>query len=139
MTTSTPKAQWRSSPPLYHYLGFELDSIGDGAAQVRVPVQTDLSNSRGEVHGGALSAVADAAMSQAVRTLIDVEMGVATMTLVMNFLAPARGEVICKATVRKSGRSVMFAEAEVIGSDGVLACTASASFRILPKSVYHKK
>jgi hypothetical protein len=33
----------------------------------------------------------------------------------------------------------MFTEAEVYGEDGVLACRASANYRILPKTVYDKK
>jgi hypothetical protein len=33
----------------------------------------------------------------------------------------------------------MFTEAEVLGEDGELACRASASYRILPKTVYDGK
>lgn len=86
-----------------------------------------------------MAAIIDAAMSQAVRSLIDLEKGVATMTMTLNFLAPAKGEIICKGSVIKRGRSVMFTDAEVYGEDGVLACRASANYRILPKTVYDKK
>lgn len=132
-------ALWRSTVPLYIHLGFELDVLDDGKSQVRLRFQPHLGNSRGEVHGGTVAAIVDAAMSQAVRSLVDIEMGVATMTMNLNYLAPAKGEIICKGVVVKRGRSIMFTGAEVYGVDGVLACSASASYRILPKTVYDKK
>lgn len=134
-----PAPQWRSTVPLYIHLGFILDALEDGRSQVRLVFQPHLGNSRGEVHGGAVAAIIDAAMSQAVRSLVDKEMGVATMTMNLNYLAPAKGEIICRGTVVKRGRSIMFTEAEVIGEDGNTACRASASYRVLPKTVYEKK
>lgn len=141
MTANTrpAAAQWRSTVPLYIHLGFALDALDDGRSQVRLGFQPHLGNSRGEVHGGTVAAIIDAAMSQAVRSLVDREMGVATMTMNLNYLAPAKGEIICRGTVIKRGRSIMFTEAEVFGEDGALACRASASYRILPKTVYGKK
>lgn len=140
--TSSPSpvpAQWRSTVPLYIHLGFELDALDDGRSQVRLRFQQHLGNSRGDVHGGTVAAIIDAAMSQAVRSLVDMEMGVATMTMNLIYLAPAKGEIICRGMVIKRGRSIMFTEAEVFGEDGVLACRASATYRILPKTVYGKK
>ncbi len=141
MTSSPPPvpAQWRSTVPLYIHLGFELDALDDGRSQVRLRFQQHLGNSRGDVHGGTVAAIIDAAMSQAVRSLVDMEMGVATITMNLNYLAPAKGEIICRGMVIKRGRSIMFTEAEVFGEDGVLACRASATYRILPKTVYDKK
>ncbi|MBX9904096.1 MAG: PaaI family thioesterase [Burkholderiales bacterium] len=139
MTTNTRPAQWRSIVPLYIHLGFELDALDDGRSQVRLGFQPHLGNSRGEVHGGTVAAIVDAAMSQAVRSLVDLEMGVATITMNLNYLSPAKGKIICKGTVLKRGRNIMFTEAEVFGEDGVLACRASATYRILPKTVYDKK
>lgn len=137
--TQTAAAQWRSTVPLYIHLGFTLDALDDGRSQVRLGFQPHLGNSRGEVHGGTVAAIIDAAMSQAVRSLVDREMGVATMTMNLNYLAPAKGEIICRGAVIKRGRSIMFTEAEVFGEDGALACRASATYRILPKTVYDKK
>ena len=135
----TTVPQWRSSVPLYQHLGFQLDALDDGCSQVRLSFQPHLGNTRGDVHGGTVAAIIDAAMSQAVRSLVDTAMGVATMNMNINYLAPARGEIVCKGQVIKRGRSIMFTEAEVFGEDGALACRASGSYRILPKTVYAKK
>ena len=134
-----PGPQWRSTVPLYIHLGFILDALDDGCSQVRLVFQPHLGNSRGEVHGGTVAAIIDAAMSQAARSLVGLEMGVATMTMNLNYLAPAKGEIICRGTVIRRGRSIMFTEAEVVGEDGNTACRASASYRVLPRTVYEKK
>ncbi len=134
-----PGPQWRSTVPLYIHLGFILDALDDGRSQVRLVFQPHLGNSRGEVHGGTVAAIIDAAMSQAARSLVGLEMGVATMTMNLNYLAPAKGEIICRGTVIRRGRSIMFTEAEVVGEDGNTACRASASYRVLPRTVYEKK
>ncbi len=140
MTTEKQAApRWRSTVPLYIHLGFILDALDDGRSQVRLVFQPHLGNSRGEVHGGTVAAIIDAAMSQAVRSLVDMEAGVATMTMNLNYLAPAKGEIVCRGTVVKRGRSIMFTEAEVVGEDGNTACRASASYRVLPRTVYDKK
>lgn len=139
INTQPAPAQWRSTVPLYIHLGFALDALDDGRSQVRLRFQPHLGNSRGEVHGGTVAAIIDAAMSQAVRSLVDKEMGVATMTMNLNYLSPAKGEIICKGTVIKRGRSIMFTEADVFGENGELACRASATYRILPKTVYDPK
>lgn len=132
----TKAPQWRSSVPLYQHLGFQLDALDDGHSQVRLAFQPHLGNTRGDVHGGTIAAIVDAAMSQAVRSLVDTAMGIATMNMNLNYLAPAKGEITCKGVVIKRGRSIMFAEAEVTGENGEVACRASGSYRILPKTVY---
>ena len=137
--SKTAAPRWRSSVPLYQHLGFRLDALDDGRSQVGLAFQQHLGNTRGDVHGGTVAAIVDAAMSQAVRSLVDTAMGVATMNMNINYLAPARGEIVCKGTVIKRGRSIMFTEAEVFGEDGELACRASGSYRVLPSSVYKKK
>lgn len=124
--------------PLYQHLGFRLDALDDGRSQVRLAFQPHLGNTRGDVHGGTIAAIVDAAMSQAVRSLVDTALGVARRNMNLNYLAPAKGEIICKGLVIKRGRSIMFSETGVFGEDGVLACRASGSHRILPKAVYEK-
>ena len=125
-------AEWRSSPPFYEHLGLKLDALADGRSALRLPFRKHLGNSRGEVHGGAMATLADAAMSQAVRSTIVRGAAVATISMNLNYLAPAHGELTCKGAVVRGGKSVVFAEAEVTDERGTLACRASATFRVLP-------
>lgn len=126
-------AQWRSSPPYYEYLGLKLDALADGASVVRLPFQNQLGNSRGEVHGGAVASLADAAMSQAVRSTVELGAKVATISFSLNYLAPAHGELVCQGRVVKGGRNIAFAEAEVTDERGAAVCRATATYRLLPK------
>ncbi|MBI4194237.1 MAG: PaaI family thioesterase [Betaproteobacteria bacterium] len=125
--------QWRSSPPFYEHLGLKLDALAAGRSVIRLPFRKRFGNSRGEVHGGAVAALADAAMSQAVRSTVELGAAVATISLTLNYLAPAHGGLTCAGTVVRGGRSVVFAEAEVTDECDKSVCRATATYRLLPK------
>lgn len=128
-----PRARWRSSPPFYVHLGLVLDALADGRSAVRLPYRNQYGNSRGEVHGGAVAALVDAAMSQAVRSTVEDGAAVATISMTLNYLAPAHGELACAGAVVRAGRSVAFAEAEVVDGRGKAVCRASATYRVLSR------
>lgn len=132
ITGKRSTVRWRSSPPFYEHLGLELDELADGRSRIRLPFQKHFGNSRGEVHGGAVAALADAAMSQAVRSTVELGAAVATISLTLNYLAPAHGELTCNGAVVRGGRSVAFAQAEVTDEDGQSVCHATAIYRLLP-------
>jgi uncharacterized protein (TIGR00369 family) len=124
------KAQWRSSPPFYQHLGLQLDYLQDGQSAIRLPFQKHFGNTRGEVHGGAVASLVDAVMSQAVRSTVEMGVKVATITMTLSYLAPAHGELLGKGKVVKSGRSLIFAEAEITDAQGKAVCRASATYRV---------
>jgi acyl-CoA thioesterase len=124
------QAQWRSSPPFYEHLGLQLDYLQDGKSAIRLPFQKQFGNTRGEVHGGAVASLVDAAMSQAVRSTVEMGARVATITMTLNYLAPAHGELLGKGAVIKSGRTLVFAEAEITDAEGKTVCRASATYRV---------
>jgi len=128
---SDKKAEWRSSPPFYVHLGLQLDALADGHSTIRLPFQPHFGNTRGEMHGGAIAALVDAAMSQAVRSTIPMGSSVATITMNLNYMAPSFGELTAKGVVTRGGKSVAFAETEVTDSKGSVVCRASATFRIM--------
>lgn len=132
MTSPSQPAQWRSSPPFYQHLGLQLDALDDGRSAIRLPFRPEYGNTRGEMHGGAVATLVDAAMSQAVRSLVAMGSKVATITMTLNYLAPSHGELTCKGTVVKRGRSVMFVEAEVTDDRGETVCRGSATYRVVP-------
>jgi uncharacterized protein (TIGR00369 family) len=135
MASHVPQAAalWRSSPPFYEHLGLKLDALADGKSAIRLPFQKHFGNTRGEVHGGAVASLVDAAMSQAVRSSVDGHADVATISLTLNYLAPAHGELLCKGTVVRSGRSVAFVDAEVTDDTGKAVCRCTAVYRLLRK------
>lgn len=129
---SSTRAQWRSNPPFYRHLGLELEALADGKSSIRLPFRKEYGNTRGEVHGGAIATLVDAAMSQAVRSTVELGARVATISMTVNYMAPAVGDLLCKGAVVRGGRSLMFVEAEVIDSGGNVVCRASATYRAAP-------
>ena len=129
---SKTKAQWRSNPPFYRHLGLELEALADGKSAIRLPFRKEYGNTRGEVHGGAIATLVDAAMSQAVRSTVELDARVATISMTINYLAPGVGDLVGRGAVIRAGRSLMFVEAEVVDSAGAVVCTASATFRAAP-------
>jgi uncharacterized protein (TIGR00369 family) len=71
-------------------------------------------------------------MSQAVRSMIELGSKVATITMVINYLAPSYGDLVGRGTVVKSGRSMMFTEVEVTDERGQVVCRGSATYRVAP-------
>ena len=91
------------------------------------------SNSRGFVHGGLISALADNAMGlSCARQLNDVG-GLVTVSLSVDFLGSAQCDqwLEVRATARKTGRSLCFAEALVL-ADGEICARASGVFKVMP-------
>lgn len=87
-------------------------------------------NSRGFVHGGLLSALADNAMGLSCAKQIDNVVGLVTVSLNTDFLGTAKiGQWIeVRATPTRIGNSVCFAEAKIY-ADEHLCATAKGVFR----------
>ena len=100
--------------------GFSL-GLHAGAAHV---------NSRGFVHGGLLSALADNAMGLSCARQIENVGGLVTVSLSIDYLGTARqGEWLeIRAEPTRIGQSLCFAEARIL-SDGQLCATAKAGFK----------
>lgn len=94
------------------YVGLEVVSAGDGCAEVRLQADERHLNPHGSVHGGAMAALADAAMGTAVSTLTDGRP--VTIEMKITFLEPGRpGLLRARATTRKPGRRITIVEAEI--------------------------
>jgi len=70
----------------------------------------------------------------AARSTVELGAAVATISLTLNYLAPAHGELVCNGAVVRGGRSVAFTEAEVTDERGTSVCRASATYRLLPQN-----
>jgi len=123
--------QWLSHPPLYEHLGLKLRELGGGKAVVELPYAKHFGNSRGEVHGGITASLLDATLSQAVRSTLEGPTNVATISMTVNYLGAAHGVLRCNGTVVREGRTVAFAEGEVIDEKGNAVCRATATYRVL--------
>lgn len=97
--------------PFYGLLGLFAESRRPGTARVLLPFSERLTQIYGAVHGGALLSVADIAINIAVATTFEGDERTVTVSLSMQFLAPAGTEdVEAEGRVIRRGRKLAFGE-----------------------------
>ncbi len=106
-----------------------------GRVHLGIDRRDDLLQFKGYFHGGVISGLADLAAGGAVTTMLPPGRGVVTISLHVNFLAPAQGErLVARGSVVKAGSTVGVASVEVITLDGGrehLCATATVTFRVV--------
>jgi uncharacterized protein (TIGR00369 family) len=124
---------YRKSPltdawePLYSRKGASSVAIGFRAAERH-------ANSRGFVHGGMISALADNAMGLSCGEALGRLSSLVTVSLAVDFLGAAQlGQwVQVTPSVNKAGSTLCFAEA-VVTADGEVCAKAHATFRVVSR------
>lgn len=107
--------------PFNRYLGLKLAEAGKGFARLEVPFRDELVGDplRPALHGGVLSALADAAGGAAVWSGIEDDRArVSTIDLRMDYLRPARlVVVVAEATTVRLGNRVGVADVRLFHPD----------------------
>ena len=80
-----------NSNPYFTLLSMSINDIGPGISRLKVAVQRKHLQNFGIVHGGVYSSLVDAASFWAVYALLEEGMGMTTVELKLNFLAPSSG------------------------------------------------
>jgi acyl-coenzyme A thioesterase 13 len=115
-----------------------LDLVGpitvaerDGSTVIGMWADDRHTNNRETVHGGVLSALADIAMGRNAARRTDPPSSVVTVTLTVDFVAPARSGswLEATATVQKAGRRLAFVHG-LITADGTLVAQTSGTFAV---------
>jgi uncharacterized protein (TIGR00369 family) len=117
-------------PPITATLGFDLVEIERGKAVFEGTTADWQYNPLGTVHGGWIATVLDSALGCAVHsTLAPAEM-YTTIDLQVRFLRPVlatSGKLRAEASSVHAGKRIRTAEARLVGVDGTLYATATAS------------
>jgi uncharacterized protein (TIGR00369 family) len=113
--------------------GITVELAEPGRVHLGISRRDDLVQFKGNFHGGVISGLADLAAGGAVTTTLPPGRAVVTISLHVNFLAPAKGErLVAKGSVVKAGGTVGVASVEVVTLDGGqehLCATATVTFR----------
>jgi uncharacterized protein (TIGR00369 family) len=126
--------EYQKRIPFIQHLRIRTDELGKGTARLSVPVEANLMNSMGNVHGGVIMSLLDVALCTAARTLHPESLGVITINLSTSFIGGGSGsKLIADARVMKDGKSMSFVEAEAKNADGSLVAKAVATVRVLKK------
>ncbi len=121
--------------PFVEQLGFELHSLGDGQAELRVDLAEGHMNSWEVAHGGVLMTLLDVAMAHAARSIhrhqADFGPGVVTIEMKTSFMRPGEGELRAVGKLLHRTATLAFCEGSVMGEGGNLCAHATATFKYL--------
>jgi uncharacterized protein (TIGR00369 family) len=110
-------------------LGFDVESVHEGRAVLRMDVLPHHKQVHGVVHGGILAALADTTAAIAAYTVLPMGTEIATLELKINYLEPVPGgRVLADAKVLRKGRNFIVTECDIFIADGALAAKAILTF-----------
>jgi uncharacterized protein (TIGR00369 family) len=105
--------------PYFKHLSMPVKEMGTGYSIVELKVGNEHLNPFGGIHGGAYASVIDTAAYWAVYCELDERVGLISIDLKIDYLAPiSDGTIITKGRSIKIGRSMCLAEATATDKDG---------------------
>jgi len=111
------------------HLDIYFSALGDGMAEMEIPVAPMHYDSIGIVHGGVLAGLLDDAMGMAMLTKNKV--GVTTSLDVHYLKSASKGDVLrAEANVTRNGKRMVFCEGKVFNQKGDLLATGQAAFLV---------
>ncbi len=137
--TSAPPETDTPVPPgsgAHDLIGYDIDLAGgDGKARVVLQIAPKHLNRNQSLHGGIIAMMLDASAGFAASMAAGGDLvPVVTVALNTQYLAAATGgQVTATGTVKRSGRSICYADAELCDANGTLLATGNGVFKYLRK------
>lgn len=122
------------APPSSRLLGWHLLDARPEQGWIRIGFdgKSEFCNPAGFIQGGILSAMLDDTMGPAVFAVTEGKLYTATVTMTVNFLAPAKvGRIVGEASVTQLGKTVAFVEGRLMAADGTVLATATTCARLV--------
>jgi uncharacterized protein (TIGR00369 family) len=121
--------------PFVEQLGFTLNSMGDGEAELGLDLTEAHLNSWSVAHGGVVMTLLDVAMAHAARSIHrDQEgfgPGVVTIEMKTSFMRPGEGRLRAVGKLLHRSTTMAFCEGSVFAEDGKLCAHATGTFKYL--------
>jgi uncharacterized protein (TIGR00369 family) len=97
-----------------HLIGFDLTRIECGVVEGQMNLENKHLQQFGFVHGGATSSILDITMGFAAYSVVQIEKGVVTANISIDFLNPGDGDkIIAIGEVEKAGNKLVFTHGRV--------------------------
>jgi uncharacterized protein (TIGR00369 family) len=121
-------------PPSSRLIGWQLLDARPEEGWVRIGFdgRPEFCNPGGFIQGGILSAMLDDTMGPAVFIMTEGKLYTATITMTVNFLAPAKvGRIVGEGNVTQIGKTIAFVAATLTADNGTVLATATSSARLV--------
>ncbi len=126
------QSRGRDANPFFRLMSIDVNSFGEGEAELSMEVRPDMLNGVGWLQGGLFTALCDEAMALALFTVLEEEERIATISESTSFLQGIRkGRVVARGRVVKKGRHVAFTEGTVADFEGRILSQTNASFTVI--------
>ncbi len=119
--------------PYFSLLSMKIKKLEWGTSVLEVELKEKHLQPFGYVHGGAIASVMDAATFWAVFPRVRDGMGLTTVEIKVNFLAPVReGRLVVKGRCIKIGKTLALGDATIYDGKGNLLAHGTATMMIVP-------
>jgi uncharacterized protein (TIGR00369 family) len=119
--------------PYFSLLSMKIKQLEWGTSVLEVELEEKHLQPFGYVHGGAIASVMDAATFWAVFPQVKDGMGLTTVEIKVNFLAPVReGRLVVKGRCIKIGKTLALGDATIYDGNGNLLAHGTATMMIVP-------
>jgi uncharacterized protein (TIGR00369 family) len=119
--------------PYFSLISMEIKELEWGTAVLEIDLEEKHLQPFGYVHGGVIASVMDAAAFWAVFPQVKDGMGLTTVEIKVNYLAPVqKGKLVAKGQCIKMGRTLALGQVFINGSEGNLLAHGTATMMIVP-------
>ena len=118
--------------PYFTLLSMSIRDIGIGYSLLDIDVQKKHLQPFEAVHGGVFASIIDAAAFWAVFPEVDENVGMTSVDLKVNYLAPAQGgKLIARGRRIKLGKTLALGEAQVVNQDNTILAHGISTLMVL--------
>lgn len=121
-----------NSCPYFSLLSMKIKGLGWGESLLEIQVQEKHLQPFGLVHGGVFASLVDAAAFWAVYTQVSEDVGMTTVDLKLNYLAPlSSGLMTARGRSLRVGKTLCLGEASLLSEQGTLLVHGTSTMMIL--------
>jgi uncharacterized protein (TIGR00369 family) len=119
--------------PYFSLLSMEIKDLQWGTSLLEVQLGEKHLHPFGFVHGGAIASVMDAAAYWAVFPQVENGLGLTTVEIKVNFLAPTqKGKLVAKGRCIRMGKTLALGDTEIRNNEGGLVAHGTATMMVVP-------
>jgi len=119
--------------PYFSLLSMEIKDLEWGACVLEVELGEKHLQPFGYVHGGLIASVIDAAAFWAVFPQVKDGVGLTTVEMKVNYLAPVqKGKLVAKGRCIKMGKTLALGEAYINSAEGNLLAHGTSTMMVVP-------